>query len=125
MNIASTIKTPRHHDANRPFGAAPMVTRKQTTQYTDPASLVICNDPLPASRALPLLKYESLFGAMKPGQCVKCQPEQTGKLAVALRKYMERHNIEGSIKSMTRYPSDQMGRVWMLEPDDKKQKAAA
>jgi hypothetical protein len=116
MNLSTTIKTPRHHDANRPFGATPMVKTKQATKYVDPATLVICSDPLPAGRALPKLKYEDVFSKLKPGQCVKCEPEQTGKLSSSLRKYMERHNIKGSIKSVTRYPTDQMGRVWMMAP---------
>lgn len=111
MNIATTIKTPRHHDANRPFGAAPMV--KQPPKLTDPDTLTICNDPLPVSRASPPHKYEPLFAQLKPGQAVKCTPDEVGRVTSALRKWLTNHKKPGRIRSIKDY-GDGMARVWLL-----------
>jgi hypothetical protein len=121
MNIATTIKTPRHHDANRPFGAAPMV--KQPVKLTDPTTLEICDDPLPAARASCGNKYEPLFKAMKLGQAIKCQPTEIGRLGGALRKYVHVNKINAHVKTIKNY-GDGKGRVWML-PVEVKAKLAA
>jgi hypothetical protein len=113
MSITTTIKTPRHHDANRPFGATPMI--KQPTKPTDPATLTICNDPLPAGRASPEPKYNAKFQELKIGQAVKCKPEEVGRIAGALKKWVSEQPGGGMVRSIKHYPKDGLGRVWWLE----------
>lgn len=110
--LAETIKTPRHFDANRPFGATPMT--KQAAKLTDPSTLTICNDALPVGRASPGFKYAPLFSAMKVGQCVKCQPDEVGRIAGALKKWIEMQGGRGMVRSSKDY-GDGQGRVWWLE----------
>ena len=121
MNIAETIKTPRHHDANRPFGKAPMT--KQPVKPTDPSTLTICNDPIPSHRASPGNKYEAVLKTMKIGQCIKCLPEEVGRIQGAMRKYIELHKINATVRTIKNY-GDGFGRVWMLAVE-KKLKVAA
>ena len=90
------------------------LSMKKPPEYTPVDGLSITSDPLPARRTLPNLKYEAVFKRLKPGQSVKCEPQHVGRIASALRKHMERSGIDGHIKTVMRYPSDQMGRVWML-----------
>lgn len=121
-SLASTIKTPRHYDANRPFGDAPMV--KQPVKLTNPRTLEICDDPLPAARASCGNKYEPIFKAMKLGQAIKCQPTEIGRLGGALRKYVEVHKIKANVKTIKDY-GDGRGRVWLLALPEAKAKLAA
>jgi len=121
MNIAETIKTPRHHDANRPFGAAKMI--KQPSKPIDPALLEICNDPIPSHRASPGNKYEAVLKTMKIGQCIKCPPGAVGSVSGAVRKWIRVNKLPATVKSMTNY-GDGLGRVWMLSIE-KKLKVAA
>ena len=86
---------------------------KQPVKPTDPSTLEICNDPLPAARASSGNKYEPLFKAMKLGQAIKCQPTEVGRLGGALRKYVELHALNGTVKTIKDY-GDGKGRVWLL-----------
>ena len=117
MNLATTIKTARHHDANRPFGASPMI--KQPAKPTDPATLQICNDPLPDGRASPEPKYDAVFSKLAVGQAIKCQPEEIGRIAGALKKWIKTQPGGGMVRSVKNY-GDGMGRVWWLDGEVKK-----
>lgn len=119
--IKDTIKNPRNYDANRPFGAAPMI--KQPVKPTDPNTLVICNDPIPTHRASPGNKYTETLKAMKMGQCIKCKPEEVGRVQGAMRKYVEVNKINATVRTMKDF-GDGMGRVWMMAVE-KKLKVAA
>lgn len=116
MSIKDTIKTPRHHDANRPFGAAPMI--KQPVKPTDPSTLEICNDPIPTHRASCGNKYAALLKNIKPGQCIKCSPEEVGRIQGAMRKYIELNQIDAYVRTIKDY-GDGKGRVWMLAAEKK------
>ncbi len=113
MNIKDTIKNARTQGANRPFGAVQM-----TIEPTDPAKLVICNDPLPTHRASPGNKYHSVFGVMKPGQCLKCKPDEVGRIQAAMRKYVQVRKIKVTVRTIKDY-GDGKGRVWMLPIENK------
>lgn len=113
-SIANTIKNPRLHDANRPFGQAPMV--KGRPQYTDPAALEICDDPLPTGRASSGHKYGTVFATLKLGQAIKCAPADVGRIAGALRKFVDLKGMRASIRTIKDY-GDGKGRVWLLKDD--------
>lgn len=110
-SIASTIKNPRHFDANRPFGAAPMT--RQPTRHTDPSTIEICDDPIPGSRASCGNKYEAIFSNLKIGQALKCQPIEVNRMSNGLRKWIQDKGIQGAVRSMKDY-GDGKGRVWLL-----------
>jgi len=114
MNIATTIATPRHHDANRPFGAAHMI--KPAAKRTDAAALTICKDPIPSYRAVVGSKYAPIFAKLRPGEAIKCKPEEVGRIANSLRKYIEQGHAKGAVKTIKNY-GDGMGRVWLIEAE--------
>lgn len=94
--------------------------------YLDPAEIQITNDPLPASRALPVHKYTATFDALKPGQCIRCSTDNVMRVSNALRKYLEHTKRPAQIKSTRRYPDDEgFGRVWLLAAPVKALKAVA
>lgn len=112
MNIADTIANAHQRGAHRPFKDAKM-THAQTKR-TDPASLVICNDPLPSHRASPGNKYEPTIRAMQVGQAIKCWPNEVGRVSGAMRKYIEANGVKAKVASTKRYEADGLGRVWMV-----------
>ena len=83
--------------------------------YVDVDSLVICADTPVFKRFQTASKYEAFFDSMKPGQCVKCLPEQAGQVSGALESYLKRNGISARVKSTCNYPADGMGRVWWLD----------
>jgi hypothetical protein len=98
--------------------AAPVFQRKEavkTRGELDPAALVICDDPLPAGRASPGAKYVPVFAAMKPGQAIKCKPEEVTRVGHAMRKWIAQNKLPFVMKLQARYHADGQGRVWLLE----------
>lgn len=87
---------------------------KQPPKPTDPATLQICNDPLPAGRASPEPKYDAVFSKLAVGQSIKCQPEEIGRIAGALKKWVATQPGGGMVRSVKNY-GDGLGRVWWLE----------
>lgn len=112
-SIASTIKNPRLHDANRPFGGSHMGKKPQGC--TNPDALEICNDPLPAGRASSGKKYDATFSALKPGQAIKCTPADVGRVAGALRKWLEQKGSKTDTVRTIKDYGDGKGRVWLLK----------
>lgn len=98
--------------SRNPFSGAYMPT-KPLRRHADPETLKICDDPIPGYRAKPKGKYEEVFSQLKVGQCIKCQPEETGKIAHALRTYIAAREISAAVKSINNY-GDGMGRVWLV-----------
>ncbi len=92
---------------------------KNTRGEIDPAALVICDDPLPAGRASPGAKYVPLFVKLKPGQAVKCKPEEVGRVSNAMRKWIDQNNLPYVTRLQARYHSDGAGRVWLLPAPEK------
>jgi hypothetical protein len=92
-----------------------VVTKKQSAPL-DPATLIVCNDPLPNHRKHPDNKYKALFSNMKVGQALKCQPSDVSRVSNALRKWVEVTPIKGAVVRSIRDYGDGMGRVWMVKP---------
>jgi hypothetical protein len=84
----------------------------ENMNHVDPSKLKISDDPLPAGRAQPD-KYADLWKRIKPGQCVVCAPEHTGKIANAMRKHVRVAGLNCIVR-MTNDYGDGRGRVWML-----------
>jgi hypothetical protein len=122
VNIKDTIAAAHQRGAHRTFGAAPMV--KHPVKLTDPSTLEICDDPLPAARASCGNKYEPIFKKLKLGQAIKCQPTEIGRLGGALRKYVEVHALNATVKTIKDY-GDGRGRVWLMALPEAKAKLAS
>lgn len=94
---------------------------KEPVKPTDPSTLEICNDPIPTHRASCGNKYAELLKKLKPGQCIKCRPEEVGRVQGAMRKYIEANKIDATVRTIKNY-GDGKGRVWMMateKTDDK------
>ena len=119
MNIQDTIQSARHHHgAHRPFGAH---MTKAPAKPTNPETLQICDDPMPASRVHTGKKYEALFAKMTLGQSIKCAPSEVGQVSGAMRKFLERNpSIKAVVRTVKNY-GDGKGRVWMLAAKPVKQ----
>jgi hypothetical protein len=105
------IKTTLH-------GAFPGKPRRKNAKSTaiDPSTLVVCNDELPAARAkVAEHKYDELFNSMKPGQALKCETKDVGRISGAMRDYIDRHKLRDHIVRSTKdYEGTGTGRVWLL-----------
>lgn len=104
--------TPTIDDYSTDYKPPVVVTTGPDVEAFSQFGCTIADDALPTYRALPDLKYQALFDRMRPGQCLRCQRGDVGKISQSLRKHFKRHNINAKVKSMTRYPGDSMGRVW-------------
>lgn len=94
---------------------------KAAAVYTDPAGLQITDDALPASRCAAPHKYNVVFDRMLPGQCVRCKTADVGKVAGALRKYIELKRKAAMVRTVMHYINPKtgtadagFGRVWMM-----------
>lgn len=88
---------------------------KRKSKLVDVASLVIVNDPIPSTRATVTAKYGELFGKMKFGQAIKCQPDEAGKIGHALNTWLKKNGKPGMAKTCRRYEADNLGRVWLVK----------
>ena len=91
---------------------------KEPVKPTDPATLEICDDPIPNHRASCGNKYESVFSKLKVGQAIKCQPLEVARMSNSLRKWASDNKIKGNVRSMKDY-GDGRGRVWLVEKPEK------
>ena len=90
----------------------------------DPTKLTIGDDPMPAHRASPN-KYADIFGRLKPGQCIICEPDQAAKLSTSLKKYLQQAGQTHIVRSTSRFEKDGMGRVWLIAAAPVKARRAA
>jgi hypothetical protein len=82
----------------------------------DVSDLKITTDPIPEKRSRVVSKYESLFSRMKVGQCIVCDSKSAPNIAYSLNKWVRKNKGEGyGSKFVARYPSDNRGRVWLIE----------
>lgn len=102
---------------NQPVFGAPKAERKAPTKRAelDIDALVVCDDPLPVGRASPGAKYVPLFSGMKPGQAIKCKPEEVYRVGHAMRKWITQNRLPYVMRAQARYHSDGLGRVWLLD----------
>lgn len=80
-------------------------------------SIQVANDPMPAGRAKATEhKYDPLFGTLKPGQCLKCDPADVGKISHAMGVWIKRVGLKDHVvRSTKKYETDGMGRVWLIK----------
>ena len=93
---------------------APAQPAKRKAQPSNPDTLEICNDPLKDGRAEYGTKYDAILAKLKPGQAIKCQTAEVGRVAGAVRKWIETKNLKHHKVRSTRDYGDGMARVWML-----------
>lgn len=91
---------------------------KQPVKRTDPATIEICDDPIPNHRASCGNKYANILSNMKLGQAIKCAPSEVGRMSGALRKWVIDKKIKGTVRSMKDY-GDGKGRVWLMPLPEK------
>lgn len=75
--------------------------------------LEIDTTPYPKRRTVGS-KYDALFSALEPDQCVKCDPANTNSVSNALRKWLEVHGKSGYRVRHIVKCEDGFGRVWLL-----------
>jgi hypothetical protein len=96
----------------------PKKPRKITPNVKLDISTLQITDDKPVLTRIPIgNKYAPLFQQLKPGQCVKCKSEDTGKVSTALRNWIMDHLdvTKFSVKCVRSYPEDGMGRVWLIQ----------
>lgn len=88
----------------------------------DVANLQVTDDKPVLTRVKQGNKYQALFDSMKPGQCIKCQPEEVMTVSQALRKWILEYKdiTKLRVKAVKQYPEDGLGRVWLLAKEGKK-----
>lgn len=91
------------------------VSKIAKAKYVPVEKLVIGNDPLPVGKSKVTNKYHDVFAKLEYGQCVRCEPDEVGKVARAMRVWMEKVNKIGQIRTAKHYEKDGKGRVWMME----------
>ena len=83
-------------------------------------ALTITNDPLPAWRSSPVLKYHTTFDKLSLGQGLRMPTAHVGKVAASLRKYIKVKGLKAHAKIALRYKGTDgiqdagFGRVWLL-----------
>lgn len=93
------------------------VNQAALPDYLIDMGVSITCDPLPAGRIMApgSRKYDPLFERLAYGQSVKVPTKHVGKIANALRKFLEIQKKTGMVRTVNTYPADGMGRVWLLE----------
>lgn len=106
--------------AHNPFSTAKTTTRTKAVRrspiHID--DLEVTNDPIPKKRSLGPGRYDELFSSLKPGQCIKCEPEHTGAVSNALRNWISKRRKKGlAVTAVSHYPGckEKLGRVWLIE----------
>lgn len=92
--------------ANKPYAAAMLI---------DISKLSICDDAPPAARTNPDGKYSAIFAKLTYEKRLKCPTGTASRIGQGLRKWMEKNNVQGMVKSTENY-GDGMGGVWMMKP---------
>ena len=86
--------------------------------YAKPFSvedLVICKDPVPATKIITKYKYDAIFKQLKVGEALKCPGDKADTVASALRSYIKRNSLKHVVRATPQYQKEEpAGRVWML-----------
>ena len=107
--------------AHDPFNTAKPHTKGVRRSPIHIEDLEVADDPPPQKRSLGPGRYDELFASMKPGQCIKCEPEHTGAIGNALRHWIKRKRKKNlAVKAASHYPGckENLGRVWLLSTKD-------
>lgn len=103
----------------------PFAPKGKPQNPVDISTLTISNDPIPAQRSQPPMKYESLFSQLQHGQCIVCETAESSKIGHALNTWLDKKGRRDVVKTMREYPVDGKGRVWLLPPVARSLKSAA
>jgi hypothetical protein len=91
------------------------MNKKAKATYVNINALVIADDPMPEGRIIASHKYDELFGKLKPGQCLRCESKDVGRISNALRSYIKRLQLGNKVRAVENY-GDGKGRVFFLAP---------
>lgn len=69
--------------------------------------------PYPATRIV-TSKYNETFASMRPGQCIKTEPKNVGKIAGAMRKWIDNKGRFDVVVRIVSKMDDGFGRVYMM-----------
>jgi len=69
--------------------------------------------PFPARRIV-ASKYDEMFSEMRPGQCIKTESDNVGKVCAAMKKWLERKGRTDVVVRSVRRMDDGYGRVYMM-----------
>jgi hypothetical protein len=93
-----------------PFGA---LAPKSLT--IDVARLKIESTPYqPEGRRSIASKYTRLFSKLSEGQCIVCEPKETGSVRAALQKHYKNRKAHPIIRTIS-HCEDGKGRVWLVK----------
>lgn len=73
----------------------------------------IDNTPYPPNRIVSS-KYDDTFSGMRPGQCVRTEPQNVGKVCAAMKKWIERKGRTDVVVRIVGKMDDGFGRVYMM-----------
>ncbi len=97
-----------------------VITTGPDTEAFSLYGMTICNDPLPEKLNYEGgFKYQAIFEKLKPGDCIRCSPDDISKVRHALQKHFKRSKIDAKVKTIKHYPDDRMGRVWWFDGNAK------
>ena len=86
----------------------------------DPDLLIVENNfPVPAGRRHVTGKYDAVFSKLKPGGCIKCEPDEAPVIATALVNSIKRDRLKaltGCKVKFFRNRGDGHGGVFVLKP---------
>lgn len=69
--------------------------------------------PYPATRIVSG-KYNETFASMRPGQCIKTEPKNVGRVAGAMRKWIANKGRTDVVVRIVSKMDDGFGRVYMM-----------
>lgn len=99
----------------------PFPVAKRPAVEVDPSLLSVeHNVSPPAWKSKIESKYDAIFKQLKPGSCVKCEPNEVAKISGALRKYIKTKGskaIEGCKVLSRERCEDGHGRVWAIKKE--------
>jgi hypothetical protein len=90
--------------------------KRSPARLVDLSTIAITDDPIPGQRAKSgEYKYDAIFNNLKPGQAVKCDPSDVGRIGHAMSVWIKRRGLKDhAVRSTRSYPSDGQGRVWLV-----------
>lgn len=96
-----------------------MTKAKNPINFLDPSVLRIVDEPYKDGRALPVSKYEPIFGAVKPGQRIVCPDGTASRLAAQFRKWLENRGRRDVVVRARERCDDGLGGVWWIQEAQK------
>lgn len=102
----------------RVAGADGQPAPRRPRMAVEAGALRICGDPVPETLGSRQGMMWPIFEQLRPGQCIKCRPQETQSVAHALVRWLRiRQPAKAAaciVRSTKQYPGDGQGRVWLL-----------